>query len=399
MRKTFATILLCLALALPAYAQEAGEDLPLEVPEYQEPVHPDEIPPDEFYRAEVTQVVSQDETSNGSDTITTQVLRVRFTSGSLEDQEREISNDGIFTINGGQPLEVGDKILVFKTAASGQEEMYVADVYRVPSLLIVVGLFFLLAVALSRWKGVTSILGLVISVLVIAKLVVPRIIEGGNPLLVSLLGALIIALVSIYLAHGFNRRTTVALVSTLLTLGIAAVLAIVFVKLGALFGLGSEEAFYVQQLGSLENLNLQGLLLGGIILGALGVLDDITTAQTAAVYEIRRANATLPFRELYSRGLSVGREHINSLVNTLFLAYAGASLPLFLFFTVGGTTQPLWVTLNSEFIAEDVVRTIVGSMSLMLAVPITTFLAAYYFTHYRVPTDSDTAHIHHGHSH
>lgn len=212
----------------------------------------------------------------------------------------------------------------------------------------------------------------------------------------SMIGALVIALFSIYLAHGLNRRTTIALISTLLTLGIASGLAILFVKAGKLFGLGSEEAFYIQQLGSLADLNLQGLLLGGIILGALGVLDDITTAQTAAVYEIKRANSALTVRELYNRGISVGREHISSLVNTLFLAYAGASLPLFLFFTVGGSTQPLWVTLNSEFIAEEVVRTLVGSIALMLAVPITTFLAANYFGNRPVEQNSsqETEHVH-----
>lgn len=405
MKKFLLSIFILLLSASTAAAQEEipdgipFEELPFE--EYQEPVHPDEIPPDEFYRAEVIEVVDEQETSSGTDVITTQVLKVRFTSGSLRGQEKEIENDGIFTINGGKPLEAGDKILVYKTGASGIEQFYVADVYRVPSLLLIVGLFFLLAVILSRWKGVTSMLGLVISVLVIAKFVVPRIIEGGNPLVISLAGALVIALVSIYLAHGFNKRTTVALVSALITLGLAALLSIAFVSMGKLFGLGSEEAFYIQQLGSLQDLNLRGLLLGGILLGALGVLDDITTAQTAAVYEIRRANNSLPFNELYSRGISVGREHINSLVNTLFLAYAGASLPLFLFFTVGGNTQPLWVTLNSEFIAEEVVRTIVGSMALMLAVPITTFLAAYYFTHYSMPSESEPLdhHSHIGHSH
>jgi uncharacterized membrane protein len=372
---------------------------PFALAQVENPANPEDVPPDEFYRAKVISIVSEEQVQNGSQVITTQVLHVRFTSGNLEGQEKEIANDGLFNINGGKPIQSGDKILVYKTAASGEEQYYLADVYRLPSLIWIVGLFFLLAVVLSRWKGVTSILGLVISILVIAKFVVPRIIDGSSPLLISLLGALMIALVSIYLAHGFNRKTSVALVSTLITLGLAAALSIIFVRMGKLFGLGSEEAFYIQQLGSMEDLNLQGLLLGGIILGALGVLDDITTAQTAAIYELRRANSQLPFRELYSRGLRIGREHINSLVNTLFLAYAGASLPLFLFFTAGGNTQPIWVTLNSEFIAEEVVRTIVGSMALMLAVPITTLLSAYYFTHRHVPVDSDAPGVHHGHSH
>jgi uncharacterized membrane protein len=347
---------------------------------FEEPLQTDEIPPDQFYRGVIVEVLEEQQTDTGQgDSITTQRLKVKFTTGDLKDQEKELVNDGVFTINGGKPLKSGQQILIYKTAASGEEQFYVADTYRIPSLLVMMAAFFVLAIALSRWKGLASILGLGISILVIAKFIVPQIIAGKDPLLISLVGALIIAFVSIYLAHGMNRRTTVALVSTLLTLGIAAGMAILFVRAGHLFGMGSEEAFYVQQLGTLANLNLQGLLLGGIILGALGVLDDITTAQTATIYEIRRANPSLGVAELFKRGLIVGREHINSLVNTLFLAYAGASLPLFLFFTVGGSSQPIWVTLNSEFIAEEVVRTLVGSMALMLAVPITTFLAAYYF--------------------
>lgn len=388
-KKLLVVVGLSLMVASSALAQEAPpaeiideSELLQQLPdgtEYQEPVRPGEIPPDQFYRAEIIEVVQQDETETGESTITTQTLKVKFTTGDLKDQEKELLNDGVFTINGGSPLKVGQVVLVYKTAASGVEEFYLADTYRVPALIYMVIAFFLLAIGLSRWKGVASILGLAISIMVIVKFIIPQIIEGKNPLVVILLGALVIAFVSIYLAHGFNRRTTVALISTLLTLGLSAILAVIFVNTGKLFGLGSEEAFYVQQLGTLQDLNLKGLLLGGIILGALGVLDDITTAQTATVYELKRANANLGWKELFTRGLRVGREHVNSLVNTLFLAYAGASLPLFLFFTVGGSTQPLWVTLNSEFIAEEAVRTLVGSMGLMLAVPITTFLAAYYF--------------------
>lgn len=208
----------------------------------------------------------------------------------------------------------------------------------------------------------------------LARFVVPRILAGEHPLGVTLAGAVMIALTSIYLAHGANRRTTVALAGLLVTLAAAAGLAILFVSLARLSGAGSEEAVLLQ-VGHLAGVNLRGLLLGGILLGALGVLDDITTAQAAAVEEISRANPSLGPTDLYRRGLSVGREHITALVNTLVLAYAGASLPLFLLFTIN-PDQPLWVTLNTEFVAEEIVRTLVGSIALVLAVPVTTLLAA-----------------------
>jgi len=155
----------------------------------------------------------------------------------------------------------------------------------------------------------------------------------------------------------------------------------IFVEGSQLLGLGSEEAMFLQLDPSLT-LNLQGLLLSGIIIGTLGVLDDVTASQAAVVDEISKANESLGFKELYKRGLSVGHEHIAALVNTLFLAYAGAALPLFLLFYIN-KTQPLWVILNGELIAEEIVRTMVGSSALVLAVPITTALAAYFIPKYR----------------
>ncbi len=153
-------------------------------------------------------------------------------------------------------------------------------------------------------------------------------------------------------------------------------MAVAAVSFTHLFGMGSEESLFI--LGDLPGISLKGLLLGGIMLGLLGVLDDITTAQSAVVDELKQANQSLSFSELYRRGLSVGREHIASLINTLFLAYAGASLPLFLLFSLN-QGQELWMIFNNEMIAEEIVRTLVGSTGLILAVPITTALAAYVF--------------------
>jgi uncharacterized membrane protein len=141
-------------------------------------------------------------------------------------------------------------------------------------------------------------------------------------------------------------------------------------------GNGTEDAFFLQA-NSLK-INLQGVFLSGIIIGVLGVLDDVTTGQSAAVEELHFANPTLGFSELYRRGLSVGREHIASLVNTLVLAYTGVSFPFLLLYG-SRQLQPLWVTLNGNFIAEEIVRTLVGSSVLVIAVPLTTLLAAYYY--------------------
>ena len=168
------------------------------------------------------------------------------------------------------------------------------------------------------------------------------------------------------------------------------------VRLASIFGMGTEESVLLQ-FGPLENIDLRGLLLGGIVIGALGVLDDITTAQTAVVDELRRANPRMTFRQLYAAGISVGREHIASLINTLALAYVGASLPLLMLFTINDA-MPLWVTLNSEFIAEEIVRTLVGSSALLIAVPISTWCAAQAFAQDIVqPSDGHVLHLPHRH--
>jgi uncharacterized membrane protein len=228
--------------------------------------------------------------------------------------------------------------------------------------------------------------------------VIPRIVQGGDPLVTSLVGCGLIACLSLYLAHGVKRRTSVALLATLMTLLIAIVLATLFVHIASLFGMGSEESLYLQ-MGQLQSVNLRGLLLGGMLLGALGVLDDITTAQCAVVDEVSKANPSLTPQQLRSAGASVGREHIASLINTLALAYAGASLPLLLLLDVN-SDFPLWMTLNSEFLAEEIVRTLVGSMALLMAVPISTWLASILLraapgSHHQ----SDHPHSHHLHLH
>lgn len=320
---------------------------------------------DQYYRGRVVEIVHEESRDLAGYPQLLQQLVVDLGGRRVNAENSELATDPA------RRLTVGERVVV----AATESGYVVVDRDRLPPLALLTGVFFAIVVAFTRWRGVASVAGMVISAVVLITFVVPQIVAGRSPLATSVAGALIIAFASIYLAHGVSRRTSVAVAGTLITLAVAGALSVVFVSVARLFGAGTEEAFYLQ-LGPLEQLNLRGLLLGGIILGALGVLDDITTAQAAAVDEIGRANPALPPRELYQRGVSVGTEHITSLVNTLFLAYAGASLPLFLLFTLS-EDRPLWVLVNSEFIAEEVVRTMAGSIALVLAVPITTFLAAH----------------------
>ncbi|MEK7569907.1 MAG: YibE/F family protein [Patescibacteria group bacterium] len=333
------------------------------------------VVPDEYVVAKVVAIPDQGMTELGGVPQPYQEVELEITRGPEKGKRITVAHGGEITIRDYQKVTVGERVVLLKNVGvDGEVAYYIADHYRLPSLAWVVAIFFGLVVFFGRWRGFTSIIGIAVSIVVLASFIIPRILNGSSPLGMSLVGAVIIAVISLYVAHGFNRRTSIALGSTLITLGLAAGLALLFVSLAKLSGVGTEEAFYLQ-FGALENLNLKGLLLGGIIIGALGVLDDITTGQTAAVAQIHEANPDLSRRELVRRGLVVGREHIASLVNTLVLAYAGAAFPLLLLFSMN-TEVPLWTTLNSEMVAEEVIRTLVGSSALVLAVPIATLLAA-----------------------
>ncbi|EKD66947.1 MAG: YibE/F family protein [uncultured bacterium] len=273
-------------------------------------------------------------------------------------------------------LKKGDTVILNTLPGENPLTYYINEIYRLPTLGWLLGFFMMIAFGIARRRALQAMFGLVLSFGVIVWFVLPRILAGDSPVLISLIGSTAIMSISIYLAHGVRTRTTIAFLCSIGTAAIGIGFATIAVHAMSLFGMGSEEAFYLQF--SVDTvINLRGLLLGGIIIGMLGVLDDVTTTQAATVEEIHLANSFLSRKELYRRGASVGREHITSLINTLVLAYTGAALPLLLLFQIYDT--PLWVTLNSEIVMEEVVRMIVGSVVLILAVPITTYIAAWWY--------------------
>lgn len=334
----------------------------------------DIFPPDQHFRARVIEVTNEGQEEVAGFVRKYQDVRLELLTGEERGMTIELRHGSIYDLKETQKVKAGDQIIVTKSVVADQTTYFITDFFRSDALLIIVLAFAGLIIFLTRRQGVMSIIGLAVSVAVITLYTVPSITNGTNPAIVTLITAYSIAVSSILLAHGLHKRTYVALLGTLITLTLSVLITAVLLAFARLSGIGSEEA-YTLQLGPFKELNMQGLLFGGIIIGTLGVLDDITTAQAATVEEISRANPELSIPELYKRGFSVGREHIAALVNTLFLAYAGASLPLFLIFTVN-RAEPLWMTLNSEYIAEEIVRTLVGSAALVLAVPITTLLAA-----------------------
>lgn len=348
---------------------------------------------EQFVTAQVQEITSSaTDTEYGFERLV-QVVKIRIQSGPEAGKVIDMEN-GVLNGRDDMALEQGERVILRSlTYADGRVQYLLAEKYRLPALGGILIGFVVLVLLLSGITGLRSFLGLVVSVVILTFGLVPAIVHGWNPLLVSLVTAVIIACSSLYLAHGFTFRTSVALCSTLGTLVLSTIFAIAAVHVAHLFGMGSEESIFLQS-GTLSALNLRGLLLGGIVIGCLGVLDDITTAQTAAVDEIWRVNPSLTKAQVARSAASIGREHIASLINTLALAYAGASLPLLLLFQVNDTA-PLWVVLNNESLAEEIIRTLVGSATLLLAVPISTWVAVHLLPRGGSDTHSGHHHVHH----
>ncbi|MEJ2858841.1 MULTISPECIES: YibE/F family protein [unclassified Saccharothrix] len=270
---------------------------------------------------------------------------------------------------------VGDEVvLAFGGGDPTSNTSYqLADFQRgVPMALLAV-LFAAAVLLLGRWQGLAALGALVLSFVVLVLFVLPALLAGENPVTVAVVGAGLIMFIVLYLTHGVSARTSTAVLGTLVSLALIGVLGVAFTAFGKLTGLDQDTANLVSVLG--HGIDTRGLLLAGTIIGALGVLDDVTVTQTSAVWELRRANPAMGFRELYAAGSRIGRDHLASVVNTLVMAYAGAALPLLLAFSLSG--RSLTEILTAQQVAQEVVRTLVGSIGLVAAVPITTALAAF----------------------
>lgn len=345
---------------------------------------------DSYFRAKVTEILAEGTEDVDGVQQEHQKVKLQILDGTQQGKIIIIDHGGTFAIQAYQKVWLGEIVIVAQpppaTTLNNQEVYYIVDAYRTPNLIVAATIFLALAIFFGRKRGLTSIIGLALSVVIIFYFIIPRIAAGGSPFGVSLIGSLAIIILTLYLSHGLNRRTTIALVSTLVTLGLAILIDYAFVHLANLSGNGTEEAFYLQFNNAA--LDVRGILLGGIIIGVLGVLDDVTTGQAAAIEEVHTANPSLNFASLFRSGLSVGREHIASLINTLLLAYVGASFPLLLLFNTQ-KTLPVWVTLNSNFMAEEIIRTLVGSATLVIAVPLTTLFAALFYSQEKINLGKD----------
>jgi uncharacterized membrane protein len=267
----------------------------------------------------------------------------------------------------------GDTVLV--TATQGPDNTilyYITDFVRTTALYWLFGLFVVLTIVIGGKRGLLALVGMGFSFLIIFTFLLPQLLAGNDPITIAILTALTIIPVTFVLSHGFSKKTIAAMLGTGIALIITGLIATFFIDFVRLTGFSSDEASFVQAM-NMHVTNMRGLLLAGIIIGSLGVLDDITITQAAIVAQLKKAAPHLSFREIFIRSMAVGKDHIASVVNTLILVYTGASLPLLLLFI--NNPLPFTQVINYEIIAEEIVRTLVASMGLILAIPITSFLA------------------------
>ncbi|GAA2791541.1 YibE/F family protein [Streptomyces showdoensis] len=248
----------------------------------------------------------------------------------------------------------------------------VTDVNRKMPLAVLAGIFALVVVAVGRMRGVMALIALGASFLVLTLFILPAILQGSNPLVVAIVGASAIMLIALYLCHGLSARTSVAVLGTLISLLLIGLFGSLFIGWASLTGNTDDNTGLIH--GLYPNIDMSGLLLASVIIGSLGVLDDVTVTQTSAVWELHQADPRMGPRALYRAGIRIGRDHIASVVNTLVLAYAGAALPLLLLFSIAQSS--VGTVANSELVAEEIVRTLIGSIGLVASVPVTTALAA-----------------------
>jgi uncharacterized membrane protein len=337
----------------------------------------------ESMSAEVIEILEEGTVEMGPGTAHPyQLLLLRVDSGSLAGQEIEVSEGTVSVTHQQRLFRVGDWVYLERVVGVDGDRYYISDHIRTVPLVVTLLLFVLLVLLVGRARGLRSMVGTAMSMAVLFLFVVPTIEAGHVPLLpgvpcgpvtASVLGSIFLLAASTYLIYGWSNKAHAAVFGMMLCLLLTAALASQVIGLARLSGLSSDEGFaLVYELGA--DADFRGLVLAGMIIGALGVLDDACVGQASTVFELANANRELGWSELFRRALNVGRDHIAALVNTLVLAYVGASLPLIVMFTI--YSEPFWRRISREPIAEEIVRTLVGSIGLVLAVPITTLVAA-----------------------
>jgi uncharacterized membrane protein len=324
------------------------------------------------YKAEIIKV---DEVTCAEDTENIcKQFSVRISNGDLKDTtqkfEMDLSHDVLIK---SWKLEKGDKVIVTDYSSNGLHDFEISELDRINPIFWFGFIYVALVILIAKKQGIGSLIGLVLSILAIVFIIIPMTLKGYDAVLVSIFGGFTILLPSLFFSHGFSYKTLIALSGTMLGLAVTGILAVVSIDLVKLTGYGAEESLYLNS-GTGGALNIQNILLASIIIGGIGLIDDVTIGQVAVIKELYEENKNLTSTELYKKAMNVGRDHIASMVNTLFLAYAASSLPLLM--VLVNVKSSFEDIVNMEAFSEEIIRTLVASTGLVLTVPLTTFIAA-----------------------
>lgn len=296
-----------------------------------------------------------------------------------ENRKGEILNtEQSFNSPNSPSFKTGEKVKVsiYKNP-DGSSQTFITDFIRTPTIYWLFAIFIIAVLLIGKKQGLGSLIGMAVSFAVLFLLIIPQITTGNNPVWTTLIGVLFILPVTFYLSHGFNRKTTIALVSTFLSVCFTSSAALFFIDFAKISGYANEQAGFIQ-LSRSGNFDIQGLLFAGIVISVIGILDDVTVSQSSIVNQLKIELPKAKVWDLYKKAMNVGRDHIGSVVNTLVLVYTGASLPLLVLFTDNniGFSEAL----NTEIVAEEVVKTLVASIGLVLSIPLTTILAVFFLS-------------------
>ncbi len=313
-----------------------------------------------------------------------QNLKLIGLDSGYENQEIEFIGINDFDLIKSNLYNKGNIVMMVASAdENGEETFYVTDYVRTGAIWWLLAVFVVTLIIIGKEKGFRSLISLALSFVVIVKYLVPHMISGESILLPTIVGSLLVLIAMMYITEGFNKKSHIAVVSSLFVLAIVMIISWIFVEFTKLSGVSSEEVAYLVHVGD-NVINFRGLLLAGIIIGTLGVMDDVIISQVSVVEQLLKANEYQSFKQLFSKAYEVGVSHISSMTNTLFLAYAGASLPLLILFVSGSSAFSSWTQIiNNEAIATEIVRTLAGSIGLICAVPISTAIACFVFKKYK----------------
>ncbi len=279
-----------------------------------------------------------------------------------------------------EKLNKGDQVFLRSYQTGSGEATYIIDgpVRNVPLFFLLL-VFIISTVLVGGIQGFGSLVGLGISIAILFTVTTPMILNGSNPILAGYIGGLLVLIFSIFLSHGFNRKTVIALLSTIIGLFITSIVTLIFINFTKLTGFGNDDAYFLMSQSQSE-LNMTGVLFASIIIGGIGVIDDLTVNQVSVIQEFLKTNPGMNWRQVYKKAMNVGKDHIAAMVNTLFLAYAGASMPLVML--LQANNLKFEDIINAEAFSEEIVRTLVSSTGLILIVPISTLFASITMTKY-----------------